>query len=390
MKNIALIFYYILFIPAVSYSQFYHCPRLPMEYGKTWQYSSNDFADTLVSSIVDTAMIKGRYYYCFAPYGPNPRLPRYWLRPDPDQIFALNMQDTTDYVLFDFQAEINESWGIPPDSSSWNLPVNQCDWGSLVTLISITDSVINPNRLFINSWRFGHFAHPCSDTGFENTWFAKDFGIVRFSQVTEGGVLEWDLIVEEPDTTQIIGKYSIIGNPCLTVPCLPGIVSAVETIESDFVLERNGAWFWNDDFSWNGYFPKYGDSVIVTGIITDRMDIYGKQYFTIEILNFEYYSLTSVANYNIKNENLENLLKQNYPNPFNPNTIIEFSMTESDNIKIEIYDILGRLISELFNSYLIAGNYSIDFNASHLSSGIYYYRLSTSQKSLMKKMMLLK
>jgi hypothetical protein len=388
MKNLAVIFYFMLFIPAVSYSQFYHCPRFPMEFGKTWYYTNNDFPDTLVSSIVDTAMIKGRYYYCFAPYGPNPNWPRYWLRPDPDQIFALNMQDTTEYVLFDFQAELNESWEIPPDSSSWNIPLNQCDWGSLVTLISKTDSVFNPNRLFINSWRFGHLAHPCSDTGIENTWFSRDFGIVRFSQVTEGGVLEWDLIVEEPDTTLIIGKYSIIGNPCLTVPCLPGIVSAVETIESDFVLESNGAWFWNDDFSWNGYSPKYGDSVIVTGIITDRMDIYGQQYFTIEVLNFTDYSLTSVSN--IKNENLENLLKQNYPNPFNPVTKIDYLLSEPCNVKIIIYDSMGRQIKTVVNEYKYSGAHNIVIDGEELSSGIYFYQLVTKNTTTTKSMILLK
>jgi hypothetical protein len=77
-------------------------------------------------------------------------------------------------------------------------------------------------------------------------------------------------------------------------------------------------------------------------------------------------------------------------NTDNPNTKINFSIPESDNIKIEIYDILGRFISELFHGYITAGNHSKDFNTSNLSSGIYYYRLSTSKNSLMKKAVLIK
>ena len=83
-------------------------------------------------------------------------------------------------------------------------------------------------------------------------------------------------------------------------------------------------------------------------------------------------------------------LSQNYPNPFNPVTKIEFSIPRGDNVKIEIYDALGRLVSELVNRYLPAGNYSIDFNASEFSSGVYYYRLTAGSFVQMKKAVLLK
>ena len=83
-------------------------------------------------------------------------------------------------------------------------------------------------------------------------------------------------------------------------------------------------------------------------------------------------------------------LKQNYPNPFNPNTIIDFSIPAYGFVKVVVYDALGRKVKELLNQELSAGNYSVDFNASDLSSGVYYYRLSTKEFIQMKKSVLLK
>ncbi len=83
-------------------------------------------------------------------------------------------------------------------------------------------------------------------------------------------------------------------------------------------------------------------------------------------------------------------LSQNYPNPFNPVTKINFSIPKGDNVKIEIYDALGRLVDELINRYFPAGNYSIDFDASELSSGVYFYRLTSGSFIQMKKAVLLK
>jgi len=84
------------------------------------------------------------------------------------------------------------------------------------------------------------------------------------------------------------------------------------------------------------------------------------------------------------------VLEQNYPNPFNPSTVIKFALAESQQATLTVYDILGNEIAQLFNKTTEAGKvYEIEFNASALSSGVYYYRLSTPQKSLVRKMLLL-
>ncbi len=386
MKNFLFILLLFLLIKDANYPQQHNSPYFLLELGKKWTYVNQETPDSLFASIEDTASIKEKFYYSFAPYGKSPNLPRYWLRPDAHEIFALNMQDTTEYLLFDFKTELNNSWEIPHDSSLRNLPLNQCIWGSLITLVSNTDSVFNPKRLFINTQQFIHQDLPCPDIGIKNTWFALDFGIVRFSQTTESGVIDWDLLIEKPDTSQIIGKYSIIGNPCLTVPCIPGVVSALETSEKVLVLESNG-WFWNGEFSWNGYVPNFGDSVIVTGIITNRTDINMKKYYTIEILDFVHYSLTSVSK---KNNIIQNFLKQNYPNPFNPITKISYVLSENGNVKIIIYDSLGRLIKTVVDEYRHSGSYNVTVDGKDLSSGIYFYQLVTKNTTTTKTMILLK
>ena len=83
-------------------------------------------------------------------------------------------------------------------------------------------------------------------------------------------------------------------------------------------------------------------------------------------------------------------LYQNYPNPFNPTTIIRFQLPVSGNIKIKVFDILGREIKTLVNEEKPAGNYEIEFNASGLSSGIYFYRLQAGSFIETKKMVLIR
>jgi polygalacturonase len=84
------------------------------------------------------------------------------------------------------------------------------------------------------------------------------------------------------------------------------------------------------------------------------------------------------------------LLMQNYPNPFNPFTRIEFRVLEKTHVKLKVYDILGNLVSTLVDEIKSAGHYSVRFDGSNLSSGIYVYRLSYANIGLTKKMVLIK
>ena len=83
-------------------------------------------------------------------------------------------------------------------------------------------------------------------------------------------------------------------------------------------------------------------------------------------------------------------LSQNYPNPFNPTTNIDFSVTNRGAVKLSVYDLMGRQVATVVNEVKNAGKYSANFDASKLSSGVYFYKLEADGKVMTKKMMLLK
>jgi len=83
-------------------------------------------------------------------------------------------------------------------------------------------------------------------------------------------------------------------------------------------------------------------------------------------------------------------LSQNYPNPFNPTTKIKFALPVRNYVSIKVYDIVGRQIAELVKGNMDAGNYSVDFNASNLPSGVYIYNLTAGSTKISNKMVLIK
>lgn len=83
-------------------------------------------------------------------------------------------------------------------------------------------------------------------------------------------------------------------------------------------------------------------------------------------------------------------LSQNFPNPFNPSTKISYTLKYSGKIRLSVYDLLGREVAVLVYQEQGAGTYEIPFNATGLSSGIYFYKLQTGNDMITKKMMFLK
>jgi photosystem II stability/assembly factor-like uncharacterized protein len=83
-------------------------------------------------------------------------------------------------------------------------------------------------------------------------------------------------------------------------------------------------------------------------------------------------------------------LYSNYPNPFNPVTKITYDLPEGSNVKLVVYDMLGKEVTKLVNEFKPAGSYSIQFNAEGLTSGVYFYRIETRSFKDTKRMLLLK
>jgi hypothetical protein len=81
---------------------------------------------------------------------------------------------------------------------------------------------------------------------------------------------------------------------------------------------------------------------------------------------------------------------QNYPNPFNPSTTIKYSIPESGNVKLEVYNSLGEKISTLVDEFKNAGTYQVRLSLNGLSSGVYFYRLRAEEFTQIKKMLLIR
>ena len=101
-------------------------------------------------------------------------------------------------------------------------------------------------------------------------------------------------------------------------------------------------------------------------------------------------SSTAVEGDNEKGFSTEYTLSQNYPNPFNPRTIINYSVPKASFVTIKVYDVLGKEVFTILNENKPVGNYSVDFDASKLVSGLYFYQLQSGNFLETKKFVLLK
>ena len=165
--------------------------------------------------------------------------------------------------------------------------------------------------------------------------------------------------------------------------------TATETNNSGFEVQRKSnieEWSTIDFIAGSGTTTQvknysYSDNLASAGIYTYRLkqiDLNG---------SYEYSEEISVE---VSFPN-EFYLAQNYPNPFNPITVIEFSLPEdASNVRLSIYNSLGEQLTELVNTALAAGNYSYQWNAQNVATGVYIYKLQTDKFLSVKKMSLIR
>ncbi|MEO8665398.1 MAG: T9SS type A sorting domain-containing protein [Ignavibacteria bacterium] len=117
----------------------------------------------------------------------------------------------------------------------------------------------------------------------------------------------------------------------------------------------------------------------------------GKYKYRLKQMNFngsfKYYDLTDEVMIGIPEKSG---LSQNYPNPFNPNTVISFNLATNSFVSLKVFDNAGREVKSLVNEFKEAGYYSLNFNGSDLSSGIYFYSIEAENFKQVKKMVLVK
>ncbi len=105
-----------------------------------------------------------------------------------------------------------------------------------------------------------------------------------------------------------------------------------------------------------------------------------------KVVTVDLTSITSVE----ENIQYQFAVEQNFPNPFNPTTQIKYSIPSNSLVTLVIYNLLGSQVKTLVNEFQNAGKYNVDFNAEHLSSGVYFYRLSAGRFSETRKLLLLR
>jgi hypothetical protein len=142
----------------------------------------------------------------------------------------------------------------------------------------------------------------------------------------------------------------------------------------------------------------FSDNPVALGRLLSLTELGGGTYYYIKkslnlwgdpsiILNYS--TVTSVDN-DITTVPNEFSLRQNYPNPFNPSTRISWQSPVSSHQSIKVFDILGNEIRTLVDEYKSTGTYEVEFNASGLSSGVYFYKLTSGNYSKTMKMMLVR
>jgi hypothetical protein len=186
-----------------------------------------------------------------------------------------------------------------------------------------------------------------------------------------------------------------------------------------FLNKVNAIIYWNQ-FEWKNYIPcssnefqlsnssNFSNIIYDTTIVNDhylfanlyKYCINNSQYYCrirgansgnytqwSSTYNFSF-NLTAIKDNKVNENSFE--LAQNYPNPFNPSTTINYTLAREGNVKLTIYSSVGCKVATIVNDYKPAGNYSIQFNAGSLASGIYLYRLESGFNTVTKKFILIK
>lgn len=219
-------------------------------------------------------------------------------------------------------------------------------------------------------------------------WTNTSDGGINHKGSTNGGI-SWGL------DSRVTNNPAISNAPSVSVSGL--LVHVVWSINRDSNFEiyynrsTDGGLSWGTDtrltndpaYSFRPYISASGTAVHV--LWTDNRDA-----------NFEIYYKRNPTGNPIGIKNISTVLpssfslSQNYPNPFNPSTNIKFNVEKLSNVRIVVYDVMGREVQTLVNEMLLPGTYESSFNASRLTSGVYFYKINADGFSDVRKMMLIK
>lgn len=251
-------------------------------------------------------------------------------------------------------------------------------------------------------WQFGELGYGYGDNGeqcLNDSEDCPDFAPGR----TANKPIRWDYN-EDLDRKDVYNAWSEIINlrrstPAFTSPegsfyALSGSIKYIrlEHSDSDVVIIGNfgvTSTTQNVDFTQNGiWFDYFGETTIDVSGEVQSVDLAPGEF---KIFTTKKFGMTTSNEEEIADNELKEFkLHQNYPNPFNPSTTINFDVANVGLVKLEVYDLLGRKVASLVNEVKSSGSYTATFDASNLSSGIYFARLESAQGIQTQRMTLLK
>lgn len=211
----------------------------------------------------------------------------------------------------------------------------------------------------------------------------------RGIQITTDGGVTWQVRYNGIDTTDLapFSVNQIFFNPKISEDLYVSISSTSSSSQGIYRSNDLGLnWF-----TFNTGLPmKPGITTIVLDTLNDRL--YAGMYTLNQSINGVY--IYDGKPTGVKEDKTQLIttfsLRQNYPNPFNPTTMISYQIAVSGRVALKVYDILGREVATLVDGYEPAGAHAAEFNGSNLSSGIYFYRLTSDRFTDVKKMVLQK
>jgi Secretion system C-terminal sorting domain len=164
--------------------------------------------------------------------------------------------------------------------------------------------------------------------------------------------------------------------------------TATEINNSGFDIERSAD---NNTFNKIGFVPGFGTTTESKSYTyMDNPQKEGTYYYRLKQVDLNgTFKYSNTAEVNVTSPMLYSL-EQNYPNPFNPTTQIDYSIPNQGFVNITVFNELGQKVATLVNEVVASGKHTVEFNATRLSSGIYFYRIQTGSFVNVKKMNLLK
>lgn len=199
--------------------------------------------------------------------------------------------------------------------------------------------------------------------------------------VDEIGILVYEIIPVELTSFTAISKDDNV---------LLSWVTSTETNNLGFDVERRSTKS-NQDWQKLGFISGTGTTTEKSNYsFVDKNPSEGKSYYRLRQIDFDgsskIFNSVEVDFKSVK----EYSLSQNYPNPFNPSTEINYSLAKSGNITLKIYNLLGSGVATLVNGFMEAGKHSVRFDATDITSGIYFYTIKADNFTSTRKMILMK